>query len=80
MKADRREQHPGYWPSRWPVECGGNRRQKAASTRLDAGERASFTNRANGRWNVMIVERELDELFLQGTMAAYGLRSRGELS
>ena len=20
---------PGYWPSAWPVECGGNRRQKA---------------------------------------------------
>jgi len=33
---DRESPHPGYWPSPWPVECGGNRRQKAAVGRLDA--------------------------------------------
>jgi hypothetical protein len=26
---DRADPCPGYWPSGWPVECGGNRRQKA---------------------------------------------------
>lgn len=39
MKLDREEEHPGYWPSPWPVECGGNRRQKAAKGRLDASAR-----------------------------------------
>jgi len=72
MKLDRQERHPGYWPSPWPVECGGNRRQKACSGRLDARDgTASVASRENGRWNVMIVERDPDELFLQGTLAAF---------
>jgi hypothetical protein len=33
---DRLNPSPGYWPSAWPVECGGNRRQKARTGRLDA--------------------------------------------
>lgn len=69
---DRDEPHPGYWPSSWPVECGGNRRQKAARGRLDAGAgSASATTSRNGRWNVMIVERDPDEWYLGGTMAAF---------
>ena len=26
---DRDQYLPGYYKSKWPVECGGNRRQKA---------------------------------------------------
>ncbi len=70
--ADRDEMHPGYWPSRWPVECGGNRRQKASGGALGAaGSTPIVTTRTNGRWNVMVVEREPDEVFLAGTMAAF---------
>ncbi len=68
---DRDERHPGYWDSPWPVECGGNRRQKAARGRLDAGGAARAVTRNNGRWNVMVVERDPDEWFLQGTIAAF---------
>lgn len=72
MIADRDERHPGYWPSPWPVECGGNRRQKAATGRLDAAERhPHITTRVNGRWNVMVIERDPGEFFLAGTMAAF---------
>ena len=28
---DRASFSPGYYESPWPVECGGNRRQKAAA-------------------------------------------------
>jgi len=73
---DRLEGRPGardgYWPSAWPAECGGNRRQKAAVGRLDAAAgTASVASRRNGRWNVMFVERELDQWYLGGTMAAF---------
>ena len=68
---DRDERHPGYWDSPWPVECGGNRRQKAARGRLDAGGAARAVPRNNGRGNVMVVERDPDEWFLQGTIAAF---------
>jgi len=69
---DRAEHHPGYWPSSWPVECGGNRRQKAATGRLDARPgAATVTTRRNSRWNVMVVERKPGEWFLGGTMAAF---------
>ena len=70
--SDRKERHPGYWPSAWPVECGGNRRQKARAGRLDAASgtaRAVFRN--TGRWNVMTIEREPGEWFAGGTMAAF---------
>ena len=73
---DRSEGRPGgrdgYWPSDWPAECGGNRRQKAASGRLDAaGRSASVVTRRNGRWNVMFVEREPGQWYLGGTMPAF---------
>ncbi len=70
---DRSEGEPGgrdgYWPSDWPAECGGNRRQKASRGRLDAAEgRASVVSRRNDRWNVMFVEREPDQWYLGRTM------------
>ena len=62
----------GYWPSRWPVECGGNERRKAAPGLLDAAAgHAEVTTRRNGRWNVMIVERDPGQWFLGGTMPAF---------
>jgi len=69
---DRTSPLPGYWPSKWPVECGGNQRQKAVAGELGArnGEPV-VTTRQNGRWNVMFVEREPGEFFLAGTMAAF---------
>lgn len=62
----------GYWASAWPAECGGNRRQKAATGRLDAARgAASVASRRNSRWNVMFVEREPDQWYLGGTMPAF---------
>ncbi|MFT7645820.1 MAG: hypothetical protein ACI8Y4_000553 [Candidatus Poriferisodalaceae bacterium] len=72
MDLDRKQQHSGYWSSRWPVECGGNRRQKVVDGRLDAAEGTpEVTTRTNGRWNVMVVERDPGEMFVAGTMAAF---------
>ncbi len=69
---DRSEAHPGYWPSTWPVECGGNRRQKASPGRLDASSgTATVTTSKNDRWNVMVVERDPGEWFVGGTMPAF---------
>lgn len=69
---DRAEPHAGYWPSTWPVECGGNRRQKAATGRLDAANgSARVTTRRNGRWNVMVVRRQPGQWYLGGTMASF---------
>ena len=66
---DRADPNPGYWPSAWPVECGGNRRQKARVGRLDAATgTAEVVTRRNDRWNVMVVERDPGEWFLGGTM------------
>lgn len=64
--------HPGYWPSPWPVECGGNRRQKHARGRLDAhASTPQVSSVRNGRWNVMVIRRDPGEWFLSGTMAAF---------
>ncbi len=69
---DRDTAHPGYWPSAWPVECGGNRRQKSATGRLDAAtSAASVTTVRNGRWNVMAIERDPGQWYVGGTMAAF---------
>ena len=69
---DRNIAHPGYWPSSWPVECGGNRRQKAAVGRLDAAiGTATVTTVRNGRWNVMAIERQSGQWYVGGTMAAF---------
>ena len=69
---DRATPLPGYYPSGWPVECGGNRRQKAAPDGVHArGATAQVTTRINDRWNVMMVRRGNSELYLGGTMAAF---------
>lgn len=69
---DRDQRHPGYWASPWPVECGGNRRQKASHGRLGAaGGTAAVTTRRDDRWHVMVVQREPDQLYLGGTMPAF---------
>lgn len=70
--ADRSTAHPGYWPSAWPVECGGNRRQKASAGSLDAASGvASVTSRRDKQWHVMVIKRDEGEWFLGGTMAAF---------
>ena len=60
----------GYYPSVWPCECGGPRRQKAAAgpgLNLQPGEKLkSTTQRRDGRWPVMFVQRGAGELYLQG--------------
>lgn len=69
---DRHHHHPGYWPSAWPVECGGNRRQKAASGRLDAaGGTPTVRSVRNDKWNVMVIGRDPGQWYVGGTMAAF---------
>jgi hypothetical protein len=69
---DRTERHSGYWDSPWPVECGGNRRQKSASGRVDAsGATATVTTRRDQRWHVMVVRRDPGQWYLGGTMPAF---------
>jgi len=69
---DRNERHPGYWPSAWPVECGGNRRQKSSPGRLDAADStASVVSRRDDKWHVMVIERQPGEWFVGGTMPAF---------
>ena len=71
-RLDRTTTHPGYWPSPWPVECGGNRRQKASPGRLDAAAgTAEVTAVTNGRWNVMVIQRDPGQWYVGGTMAAF---------
>ncbi len=60
----------GYWPSSWPVECGDNHRSKAAAGTgfgLGPTDRLVTTTRHTGRWPVMFVQRDRDELYLAGT-------------
>jgi hypothetical protein len=69
---DRAAYLPGYYPSSWPVECGGNRRQKAVDGGLGARDGTpKVTTSINGRWNVMMIRRAPGELFLGGTMPAF---------
>lgn len=75
---DYRSTLPGYYPSAWPVECGGPRRQKLAATpgpRFQPGEKLHSTVRNMRGWAVMMVQRAPGELYVQG---GGGLR-RGEL-
>lgn len=71
----------GYFPSPWPVECGGNRRQKAAMGGLRARTgRAEVTTRGDDRWHVMAIRRAPGEVFVGGTMPAWsGPEPRGWL-
>ena len=63
---------PGYFDSPWPVECGGNRRQKAANGGLDARDGvATVTIQRNDRWNVMAIRRAPGEVYISGTMPAW---------
>jgi hypothetical protein len=69
---DRNEQHAGYWPSAWPVECGGNRRQKSGLGRLDAAAGTARTiTRHDDKWHVMVIERDPGQWYVGGTMAAF---------
>ncbi len=69
---DRATNQPGYYPSSWPVECGGNRRHKAAPGRLDAASgTATVTTRTDDRWHVMVIERDPGQWYVGGTMAAF---------
>lgn len=71
-KLDRTNPLPGYYPSHWPVECGGNRRQKAAKGGLNARDAEPLvTTVTNGRWNVMTVWRGPAELYMGGTQPAF---------
>ncbi|HZA77562.1 MAG TPA: hypothetical protein VE623_14360 [Acidimicrobiales bacterium] len=60
----------GYYPSLFPAECGGPRRQKALHGRglgiLD-GESLDLTLRDTERWNVMFLWRDPGELYLHST-------------
>lgn len=69
---DRDGSHPGYWPSAWPVECGGNRRQKAGVRRLGAATgTADVVARHDDKWHVMVIERDPGQWYVGGTMPAF---------
>jgi hypothetical protein len=69
---DRARPLAGYYHSPWPVECGGNRRQKAATGGLfaQAGS-ATVTTRRDDRWHVMAIRRAPGEVYIGGTMPAW---------
>ena len=67
--SDRKEKLPGYFDSAWPVECGGNRRQKAATGKLlSKNSKTEMISTVSDKWNVMVIQREKNEFFLAGTM------------
>ena len=67
--SDRKEKLPGYFDSAWPVECGGNRRQKAATGKLlSKNSKTEMISTVSDKWNVMVIQREKNEFFLGGTM------------
>ena len=69
---DRDQYLPGYYKSKWPVECGGNRRQKASEGGLWAKEGKAIVNTLiNDKWNVMAIKREPSEVYIGGTMPSW---------
>ena len=59
----------GYFNSHWPVECGGNRRQKIFNGSLNIKEKSHhLITKVNNRWNVMFICRNDNEFYLAGTM------------
>ena len=67
--SDRKEKLLGYFDSAWPVECGGNRRQKAATGKLlSKNSKTEMISTVSDKWNVMVIQREKNEFFLGGTM------------
>ena len=59
----------GYYKSNWPVECGGNRRQKIFHGSLNVKNKThNLITKINNRWNVMFIRRGFNELYLTGTM------------
>tara|TARA_A100001035_G_C27763452_1_gene492441 strand:- start:57 stop:1370 length:1314 start_codon:yes stop_codon:yes gene_type:complete len=66
---DRKINLPGYFKSPWPVECGGNRRQKSVNGSLEAKDsQPKVQSISSDRWNVMVIRRDKDEFYLGGTM------------
>ena len=66
---DRNENLPGYFNSSWPVECGGNRRQKSYQGSLNVkGALPKVQTLSSDKWNVMVIKRDKDEYYLGGTM------------
>ncbi|MDC3012228.1 hypothetical protein OA066_02295 [SAR86 cluster bacterium] len=66
---DRKINLPGYFKSPWPVECGGNRRQKSVNGSLNAKDsQPKVQSISSDRWNVMVIRRDKDEFYLGGTM------------
>ena len=66
---DREKFQPGYFKSTWPVECGGNRRQKSSKGRLNAENAvAEVQTVSSDKWNVMVIKRDAGEFYLGGTM------------
>ncbi len=54
------------------MECGGNRRQKASSGRIDAASgSASVVSRHDDKWHVMAIERDPGQWYVGGTMPAF---------
>ena len=54
------------------MECGGNRRQKAAAGGLNArGSEARVICRNDDRWHVMAIRRGPGEIYVGGTMPAW---------
>ena len=57
----------GYWPSHWPAESGGPRRQKITSSaglNLQTGETLDSTVRETDGWAVMTIQRNPGEMYL----------------
>ena len=55
-----------YKNSPWPVECGGNKRQKIVSNDVlnSKNKKPKVVTVINNRWNVMFVHRNQVSFFL----------------